>query len=268
VQKVREAASRARCGDHLRQIGLGLHTHHDTHRLFPSNGGWDGRQRIRSRSGADFTPFTHEDGIDPPFYWGVGDPALGPRDQQGSWAYALLPYVEQVALFRDRAWGIPITIYVCPSRRKAVASVPVADQYGTYEGGGWEWAKTDYAVNGWLIRNRPHCARLSSVTDGTSSTILAGEKSMHPANYQSGTWYWDEPFFLGGSMGTQRDGRFVLRDSPNMGRKFRYNWGSAHVGGAPFLFADGSVRSLHYDIDPLTMRALLTPNGGDVVSDR
>jgi type II secretory pathway pseudopilin PulG len=263
VQQAREAASRSACANNLHQIGLALHMHLDTHNVFPSNGGWDGRQTIPSTTGQPTTPYTWQTGLSSPFYWGVGQPGLRPQQQLGSWAYALLPFVEQQNIYQDRSWSIPLKLYFCPSRRQLPAQAPVDDTYGRYNGGGWTWAKIDYAGNGYAIPDRPTCLSFAAFTDGSSQTVLVGEKALDLRNRDKPTWYFDEPYFLGGSQGTQRSGSLLLPDRP--GIPFQDNWGSGHVGGTQFLLADGSVRPIAYAVSSTMIRALLTPNGGEVV---
>lgn len=264
VQRVREAASRTRCANHLKQIGLALQMHHDAYQVFPSNGGWDGQQTIRSVDGRDVQVMVQDHRLPAPWIYGVGDPNLGPKQQTGSWAFPILPYLEQVAIFRTRQWWIPVGLYFCPSRRSPQASRPENDIFANYEGGGWEWAKIDYAGNALVIANRPNCMKLLEIRDGSSHTVLIGEKSMHPELYDMPTWYWDEPYFLGGSQGTQRNGYRVRLDDLSMGFGFRFNWGSAHPAGVNFLFADGSVRLVPYHVSEDQMRSLMTPRGGEV----
>ncbi len=135
--------------------------------------------------------------------------------------------------------------------------------YGDYDGGGWKWGKADYAANALVIYSFPAPNSLLRITDGTSNTILAGEKAMNPADYASGTWHWDEPFFLGNCRGLSRDGTQLLRDP--VAYTFPNNWGSPHPSGVQFAFCDGSVRLLAFQTPPQQVRALLTPNGGEVV---
>ncbi len=273
VQQVREAASRLQCANNLKQIGLALHQHHDTYRLFPSNGGWDGKQTILDVKGQPTLLQNCDFGSGQTFTWGIGEPNRAPADQTGSWAYAILPYIEQAAMHRNRAWDVPVPLYHCPSRRPALAMKATDDENGIYFGGGWDWAHTDYGGNAQVMANRPNCLPMIGISDGTSNTLLAGEKAMSPKNYLSGTWYWDEPFFLGGSGGTQRgfgtypEGAGVVRDSVDMGFSYRYNWGAPHRGGAQFLFADGSVRLIPFATPTTTIQALLTPKGGEVVPE-
>lgn len=272
VQRVRAAADRLACANNLRQIGLAFQLHHDTYHVFPSNGGWDGKQTILDVNGNSITVSVQDAGLPLPFYWGVGDPARTPQDQTGSWAYALLPFLEQGNMFQDRAWTVPLKSYICPARRQPQAQAAVNDQYGAYNGGGWDWGKTDYAANSLLVPNRPTCLAIERIKDGTAYTILAGEKAIDPRNYSSGTWYWDEPFFTGGAGGTQRGpvfpfgaGTKVLRDV--VGVDFQYNWGAAHPTGCNFLYADGSVRPLAYTTSPDQVLAALTPAGGEPPAD-
>ena len=267
VQRVRSAAARVHCANNLKQIGLALHQHHDVFGVFPSNGGWDGRQRIRAIDGMLTTVGVNEYDGGLTFTWGVGDPDRGPRDQTGSWAYSILPFVEQEAVSRRRSWGTALALFYCPARRAPAANPATDDEYGTYRGGGWEWGHSDYAANREVIPNRPTCRQPLEITDGTSSTILVGEKSVKPSNYQTGTWYWDEPYFVGGSGGTQRWGDEVHSDAAIEDREFRYNWGAAHPSGCQFLLADGSVRPLAFSTPAATVQALLSRTGGEVVED-
>ncbi len=73
VNAARAAARNAQCKNNLRQIGLGFLSHESTHGFYPS-GGWSAK--------------------------GVGDADRGfGREQPGGWAYAILPYIEEQALF-------------------------------------------------------------------------------------------------------------------------------------------------------------------------
>src|SRR5579871_5982869 len=71
VQKVRAAAAQAQCSNHLKQIGLAFHSHHDALGYFPT-GGWSGNLA--------------------PNYIG-GYPALG-SSQYAAWGFQILPYIE------------------------------------------------------------------------------------------------------------------------------------------------------------------------------
>jgi prepilin-type N-terminal cleavage/methylation domain-containing protein/prepilin-type processing-associated H-X9-DG protein len=266
VQKVRAAADRARCANNLKQIGLGLHNLHDSWGSFPSNGGYDGKQTINDVNGKPITVETI-DFVSGTWKWGVGDPARSPQDQTGSWAYSLLPFIEQDNAFRERAWQTPVAIYICPARRRPQAQVPEADDRGKYIGGGWAWAKLDYAGNARMFPIRPICQNLASITDGTSTTILVGEKAVDLKYAITGSWYWDEPYFLGGSDSTMRKGTKFVPDAHGTYLAIRENWGSSHMGGCNFLFADGSVRLISYATSPDRLLAMLTPAGGEVVQE-
>ncbi len=267
VQRAREAASRTRCVNRLHQIGLALHKHHDSFGAFPGNGGWDQSQQIADVNGNQTYISSTDDmnGNGPTqYFWGVGDPKrLGP-DQPGSWAFSILPQIEQPNIFQQRDWRVPVEVYACPSRRSAVAmKAPLIDDYGSYVSGGWPWGKIDYAANALVVPNRPKVLRFADIVDGTSPTMLVGEKSVDPKNYLTGTWYFDEPFFAGGSAGTARFGTKVLQDAP--GVNFQNNWGSAHPGVCNVLFCDGHVSGLSFATDQSVVQSLLTPNGREVV---
>lgn len=253
------------CQNNLKQIGLALHQYHDSYQLFPSNGGWDGKQTIPTADGSSqFTPRTFDKTAGGPYPWGVGDPMLGPRQQTGSWAYSILPYLEQEAMYRTREWSVPVKFYLCPSRRSPTDEMLVdEDDFGIYTPGGWNWpGRTDYAINREVASERPNCTPMSAFSDGLSNTIVVGEKAFDRLSQRTDNWYWDEPFFFGGSKGTSRNGIGLVPDGPGVPHK--ENWGSSHIGGVQFTFGDGSVRPVVFGTDPLLFPGLLTHNGGEV----
>src|SRR2546421_5843718 len=128
-------------------------------------------------------------------------------------------------MYVQRTWTQAEGLYICPSRRKAVALVPSHDEHGSYQGGAWPWGKTDYAANARIVPNRPlRLWGLEDITDGAANTVLLGEKALDSDNYDSGTWYWDEPFFLGGSDSTSRKGTELMRDTSGSALAARENW--------------------------------------------
>jgi prepilin-type N-terminal cleavage/methylation domain-containing protein len=78
VQKVREAANRMKCSNHLKQLGLACHNYHDVQQSFPPGG--------KFASGAIVGDFETNWNMD----WNA---------DKGSWLVYTLPYMEQDNLF-------------------------------------------------------------------------------------------------------------------------------------------------------------------------
>jgi prepilin-type N-terminal cleavage/methylation domain-containing protein len=285
VQAAREAARRAQCANHLKQIGLGALNHENAHRFFPSCGwGWA---------------------------W-VGDPDRGfGQTQPGGWIYNLLPYVEQEALHQMGAGGTdtekraaagqvcktPIALFNCPSRRRAIAYP------ATYSGGSFHavnadavdvHARSDYAANGgtevqvfygpgsytdgdnpnwsgwpaWrLTCNGVSFLRsevaMADIKDGASNTYFAAEKYLRPEDYATGNDGADNTsMYQGQDWDVQRwgNGENPLPNGqagpidafpPRQDTLGYTNWrifGSAHSAGFQAVFCDGSVHMISFSI--------------------
>lgn len=265
VQQAREAARRMSCSSQMRQVGLAILSHETTYKMFPSNGGATADSLIRSAATNQMEQIGTEDfeGI-ANYTWGIGQPGGVPKNQPGSWAYSILPMVEQDNAYQAVQVSARIDLYLCPTRSRPDSAVPIRDSHGDYRAAGLSWSQTDYCGNARVFENRPKCARHASIRDGLSNTIGIGEKAYDPSVHGATSWYWDEPVFSGGSKGTARAGLVIVNDSRNI--PFKENWGSAHVGGANFVTLDGAVHFVDRSIDYNLIRALLSPEGGEVAT--
>ena len=178
VQKVREAASRIRCANNLKQLGLALHNYHLSNECFPPglvSGGTD-------ISDAQATGFTF-----------------------------LLPYLEQDNTYKlyqfDQPWyqaanyqavGILVKLFFCPSNREegTIDLAPIAAQWqstlppvaagcdyafcrGANGAVNQDWNRIPPQVRG-VFNIRPgdeaHSGvRLTDILDGTSMTLAMGD---------------------------------------------------------------------------------------------
>ena len=265
VQKVREAAARAKCHNNLKQIGLALQNYHDTNRTFPP-----GYISDYDASGNDTGPG-----------WG--------------WASLILPQMEQQNLFNSIRFDLPIespmnaiprltflTIYHCPSdnppttwlaytRDKLGNPVsPLCDiASANYVG---MFGKTEPGVDGEGVFFRGSQISIADITDGTSQTILVGERS---SNLGEATWVGSvtgavlfNPNFnpsleegAGMVLGHAGDKAGPASPASEVNQFF-----SRHGSGANFLFADGHVSFLRSSMDYRTFEALSTRAGGEVIS--
>ncbi|MBN9519670.1 DUF1559 domain-containing protein [bacterium] len=298
VQKVREAAARSTCQNNLKQIGLAFHAFHDVNSRMP-HGGRDGNQT----NGCDCCNWDL-DCTDP------APPAGTMRDRSGwNFRHHILPYIEQTPLFNqidnNEFHKVPVKIYFCPSRRAPTV-------YGTttrcdYNGN----AGTDFAngtpvdgkpggtppqtFNGVVVRANVAPVTMVSISDGTSNTVMVGEKWLHPQrinadggdNERYANAGWDECVVrIGGGTYTynynngQCSGPYTSRSIPRTPQPDRdapcevdgagktktiwnQSFGSSHVGGTQFVLADGSVRNVSFSIDAVVWAAACTRNGGE-----
>jgi prepilin-type N-terminal cleavage/methylation domain-containing protein/prepilin-type processing-associated H-X9-DG protein len=307
VQKIRDAANRIQSANNLKQIGLAFHNFESNYGFFPNNGhnpwivfnngNWP--QTFLPGQPPAGTPLTSTlaAGWPAPWIWGFGSPNQDPRSPSGSWAYTMLPFMEQQAAFQAQAYSLAVKSYYHPGRRAAEATgVPAADPVFPgwfYNSAGLNpWGHTDYAANDQIIvpgDDAPkHVTRLADIRDGLSNTILVGEKAVDREAFSAGSWYWDEPIILGGTGGTARCGLGLFPDGnlgslvggpgsaswPDSANAFcgGGNWAAPSPGGVQFLFCDGSVRSVSYAVsDPnfafnTVMWQLIRPADGTVIN--
>jgi prepilin-type N-terminal cleavage/methylation domain-containing protein/prepilin-type processing-associated H-X9-DG protein len=268
VQKVREAAARAKCLNNLKQLGLALHGYHGVAQQMPAayNEYWN----FCKPTDAPVSP--------------------DPRPRQ-SWAATVLPYLEQqnvLALGQTLAQQRVCVSFVCPSDFRA-SDVSVD---GNYKFLGPQFGLTSYlAVEGSAYRRGPSvtninlefggpkdgvlyrssATKLTDVRDGTSNTLMLGERPPSPApNLDWGWWAWTA---YDSALAVVDERNLVAPECPKpsvygpddlQSRCGSQHFWSVHPGGANWLFADGSCRFVSYAAEPL-VPALATRAGGEAI---
>jgi prepilin-type N-terminal cleavage/methylation domain-containing protein len=114
----------------------------------------------------------------------------------------------------------------------------------------------------------------SRITDGTSKTLMVAEKRVPPWSYDAGGHGSDDCGWGDGwDYDTMRSAWFPIGRDVNE-EEFRQEWpgvdigftlGSAHSSGIHGLLGDGSVRSISYDVDRLTLNRLGTRDDDEII---
>jgi prepilin-type N-terminal cleavage/methylation domain-containing protein/prepilin-type processing-associated H-X9-DG protein len=280
VQKVREAAARAKCQNNLKQFGLAMHNYAGTNNdKFPST-----RQNT-------------------------------PTNKFASWTILALAYVEQdnVAKIYDRnqRWDTTpnldngqnqLKLFLCPSApesRLAATTGPAA---------GRTLGAMDYLVMH-QVRNRfyvgnnivnPSGAGIDNpgalsngvqtpilgITDGTSNTILFMEAGARPTHYIMGKpsgggppsgegFGWSDPDTGSGSLdgcnqttgvvntnGVGAGAGTCIMNCNNDSEPYSF-----HTGGMNVCLADGSVRFVASSVSAANFAAMVTARCGEIISE-
>lgn len=90
------------------------------------------------------------------------------------------------------------------------------------------------------------------IVDGSSNTLVLGEKRLRPSLYEIGEWHDDAGWADGWDPDTMRATICPMAadsDEPETFKGLAYAFGSAHASGMNAGFADASVRHLNYGID-------------------
>jgi prepilin-type N-terminal cleavage/methylation domain-containing protein len=232
VQKVRASAARSSCSNNLHQIGVAMQTYQDTRRFLPL--GW------------------------------VVNATTAPNPGWG-WGTLILPFMEATNLYDalnpdtsgNTGMGAPSTnaqfiavvpSFLCPSDPSGPVVNNVLGGYG----------KSNYVCNRSVLgpdnNSHPTYLTVQSIMDGSSNTILVGERDM----YQNVGAIWPGRSSVTTASFEGRPGQgmnVVCAGSPPTptgdgcgGTNARLEFTSLHEGGCNFVFGDGAVHFLPNDI--------------------
>lgn len=227
VQSVREAARQTSCKNNMRQLGIGLHNYHDTHRTLP--------------------PGCIE--------WRASN--AHPTRRQFAWSALLLPFIEQQNVHQQIHWGRPfdalenrqisqidLAVYLCPSEPDLEPGKGLISYGGIYG----ELIVDRQQDDGLFVYDRAF--RFRDILDGLTNTLAVSEDVGGP----------DRQWINGRNVFAVAHGI----DDPEAwagDNEIR----SAHRGGAITLFADSRTNFLSESIDKQLLGKLITRSKREVV---
>jgi hypothetical protein len=265
VQKVREAAARSSCANNLKQIGLAVHNHQDTFGILPPCGmGWEWA----------------------PAYASVGNPLIG-MYQTGGWEFQILPFLEQNNVWLGSgaasvdeaiidAIGAPIKTFSCPARPgpRLISAGSWYGPAGTYNHMLTDYGGSDLENNGAIIfctQGQGPTITIFSILDGTSNTILAGDKCLDPDCYLNGVMESDdnEGYSDGWDWDVMRYSTVQpMPDSAAKGYGYGFGaFGGLHTVGFNAVYCDGSVRLINFNIPLNTLELACNRADGQPVPE-
>jgi prepilin-type N-terminal cleavage/methylation domain-containing protein/prepilin-type processing-associated H-X9-DG protein len=308
IQKVRESANRLQCANNLKQLALACHSYHDIYKIFPRGGHYT----IQNPDAVNVTchydhgswlvatlPYMEQNDLynaipDMDFFSNnPGDPRNGPILE--AVARGILPTVLPYGRCPSDSWDLSATVcnymgsmgpqcldyfpggpFPPPGAgpfeiycNGATFSPPL--NYGPSPAIGSSFSGDD--VRG-MFGRLASAIKISSVSDGTSNTILLGETLPNEQGPPTITWFnVNGNFTLGGmfymqnwamSEGGNSFGSTIIPinfHTPCPGpecnqRELSWGFKSNHTAGANFAFVDGSVHFLLETIDMRTYQAL------------
>jgi prepilin-type N-terminal cleavage/methylation domain-containing protein/prepilin-type processing-associated H-X9-DG protein len=313
VQKIREAAARMSCSNNLHQIALAVHNYHDANGKFPP-------VRVSNNHASWFVlimPYMEQDNI--ARGWNFSTLYVNQTDAYRR--YQVKSYYcpsrrssgDGLVHTAEQTYPGDITpppnfnpAGLTPDPRFSGTNMPPGalgdyaanvGEYGFLASPPVEvWAGT--VANGALIQGNLNTTTgvwtsntgISSITDGTSNTFLAGEKHV-PAGMFGRTKVGDGSIYCG--IWTTFSGRIAgigvplakgpsdVTATPNLPPPAGYvagttwrtgtdavwakKFGSWHSGVCNFAFCDGSVKSISTSIDEVTLGLLACRNDGQVI---
>ena len=288
VQKVREAAARMKCSNNLKQIGLAAHSFHDTNGSLPN--AYDPRTGLSWH--VLILPYIEQDNLFKQFDMtnaSIFHNITGRNNPHG--LVKIQTYQCPSSPLTNQAFGAPNNTngagdYIPSGSGNAAA---IAHYYGVngprgtnpasgaaYPTGTATHEGVPVATSGMFQRNGG--ITLTSVTDGTSNTMMVAEMSWVSNTYGTRyrTWVRGGDEYAGTVAGRPSfvvSGRNVtnaINAIFNANLIVPYNdmpFGSMHTGGMNAAMGDGSVRFLRQSMAIATYRGLASKDGGEVLGN-